>query len=68
MKPEEITERHLSKYEIERGKPIPSLNHGIIQSNLCFAILAKYRKEYSVISELSVELDKGTCSQTPTIP
>jgi Uma2 family endonuclease len=59
MTPEEITERTLSEYEIERGKPMPSLNHGIIQSNLCFAILTKYRKEYSVISELSVELEKG---------
>ena len=59
MTPEETAEKQLSEYEIERGKPMPSLNHGIIQSNLCFAILAKYRKEYSVISELSVELGKG---------
>jgi|GEM_PF-3389664 len=58
MTPEEIAEKQLSEYEIERGKPVPSLNHGIIQSNLCFTILAKYRAEYSVISELSVELDK----------
>lgn len=45
---------------MERGKPPPSLNHGIVQSNLCFSILAQYREEYSVISQLSLELDKDT--------
>lgn len=59
MTPEETAQKQLSDYEIERGKPMPSLNHRIIQSNLCFAIQATYRKEYSVISELSVELNKG---------
>ncbi len=59
MTPEETSVRQLSAYEIERGKPIPSLNHGIIQSNLCFAILAKYRKNYSVISELSLDLPEN---------
>jgi hypothetical protein len=26
----------LSEYEIERGKPMPSKNHAIVQSNLLF--------------------------------
>ncbi len=46
MTPEETAQKQLAEYEIERGKPMPSLNHGIIQSNLCFAIQATYRKEY----------------------
>ena len=42
-------------YEQERGKPMPSENHGIVQMNLGIE-LAK-NKDYRVISELSLELD-----------
>ena len=42
-------------YEEERGKPMPSYNHGIIQANLIGEFL-KHR-EYRVVSELSLELD-----------
>ncbi|MCI0538718.1 MAG: Uma2 family endonuclease [Verrucomicrobiales bacterium] len=41
-------------YEEERGKPMPSENHGIVQANL-IGEFAK-NKEYRVISELSLEL------------
>ena len=32
----------LSEYEIERGKPIPSKNHAIVQRNLVFSLHLKY--------------------------
>ncbi len=43
-------------YERERGKPMPSLNHGLVQTFLSAALL-RYRKKYSIVSELSLELD-----------
>lgn len=34
-------ERELSPYEIERGKPMPTLIHGAIQLNIGFALKLK---------------------------
>ena len=42
-------------YEQERGKPMPSKNHAIVQTNLAIE-LAKHR-EYRVMSELSLVLN-----------
>src|SRR2546428_1341296 len=42
-------------YEQERGKPMPSKNHGIVQTNITVEF-AKH-KEYRVMSELSLELN-----------
>lgn len=42
-------------YEEERGKPMPSKNHGIIQANLIVEF-AKHR-EFRVISELTLEVN-----------
>jgi hypothetical protein len=56
MTPEETAEKQLSEYEIERGKPMPSLNQGSIQTNISGALWSKYRHEYSIITELSLEL------------
>ncbi|PWU13092.1 MAG: Uma2 family endonuclease [Verrucomicrobia bacterium] len=42
-------------YERERGKPTPSKNHAITQTNL--SIEFAKNKEYRVMSELSLELD-----------
>lgn len=41
-------------YEEERGKPMPSLNHGIIQINL--AVEFAKHSEYRVVSELTLDL------------
>jgi Uma2 family endonuclease len=46
----------LSDYEIERGKPMPSKNHSIIQSNIVY-LTGKYRRTYRFLSEISLELD-----------
>ncbi len=42
-------------YQQKRGKPMPSENHAIVQSNLNGEFLKN--KEYRVMSELSLELD-----------
>lgn len=47
----------ISQYELERGKPMPSFNHGSVQANLIFEIKLHYRDSYRVISELSLDLD-----------
>lgn len=52
----EVPTHSPSKYEIERKKPMPSLNHGLIQANLITEINNRYRKIYSVYSELSLDL------------
>ncbi len=44
----------VQSYEQQRGKPIPSKNHGIVQTNL--AIELGKDKAHRVISELSLEL------------
>lgn len=47
----------LSDYEKERGKPMPSYNHAIVQSELIGAFLPN--KAYSIASELTLELPDG---------
>lgn len=47
-----------SSYENERGKPMPSLNHGIIQANIIGLFFLHYFKEYRAISELTTKLSK----------
>ncbi len=52
----------LSEYELERGKPMPSKNHAFIQTRLGFALYEQYRKQFSILSEVSIKLanDKAT--------
>ncbi|QJD78787.1 Uma2 family endonuclease [Spirosoma rhododendri] len=45
----------LPDYEAERGKPIPSKNHAIIQSNLLVELTLNYRGTYQFLSEISLE-------------
>lgn len=47
----------LVEYEIERGKPTPSLNHGTIQMNAGVALVNRYRAKYRFTSETSLDLD-----------
>ncbi len=51
-----------SDYEIERGKPMPSLNHSAIQANLIKEFVP-YWSKYRVASELSLDL-----SEWPSVP
>jgi len=48
-------DQHLSEYEQERGKPMPSKNHGILQASLIVVLHRYYAKQYRVISELSLD-------------
>lgn len=51
-----ITNYPETDYETERNKPMPSKNHGIIQTNLVGLIFMNYRKKYRLISEIALEL------------
>ncbi len=44
----------LSAYELERGKPMPNLIHGIIQGNIVFELKMRYRTDYHIASEVSL--------------
>ncbi len=55
----------LSEYEIERGKPIPSLAHSIVQSNLVRHLGNRYENQYRFLSELALELEG--CQSVPDI-
>lgn len=45
-----------SEYERLRGRPRPSLNHGIIHANLITEIGLKYRKCFHLLSKLNLNL------------
>ena len=47
----------LSDYELERGKPMPSLKHAIIQGNLIQFLRTGLGADYLVLPELSLALD-----------
>lgn len=51
------TQETISDYERERGKPMPSKLHSVAQTNLTIA-LSSYSPKYSVLSELTLELDE----------
>ncbi len=53
------TQRTLSPYELERGKPMPSKNHSKIEARLSFALISRYETLYDVLTEPSLELSSG---------
>lgn len=64
MLKEKFSEEHnVSDYEQERHKPMPSFNHGSIQTNLGFLVKLHYREKYRTVSELSLNL-----SEWPSVP
>lgn len=50
------TEKPLSDYERERGKPMPSKLHSLVQKHLIVAFHA-FEPPYTVFSELTLQLD-----------
>lgn len=52
----EVTIEQVSDYELERGKPMPTLNHSVIQGNLIFALKLKFREYYTIASELNLTM------------
>lgn len=61
-----VVETSLSKYEIERDKPMPSFNHSAIQINIGIA-LAPFRKKYRLVSELRFRLPPDNWESVPDI-
>ena len=47
-----------SDYETERGKPMPSRNHAIVQGNIYFLLRQKYSHKYRVLPEISILVDE----------
>jgi Uma2 family endonuclease len=47
----------ITEYELERNKPMPSLNHALVQTSLIMA-LAPYSKIYRFASELNLDLEE----------
>ena len=44
----------ISDYETERGKPLPSTLHSVIQGNLIYELSHLYRAQYRILPELSL--------------
>jgi Uma2 family endonuclease len=55
----------LSDYELERGKPLPSIIHGIVQARLIIELGRLYENKFIIVSEVSLEI--GDFSATPDI-
>ncbi len=51
---ETVADRELTEYEIERNKPMPSLNHAVVQSNIVFELRTLLREQYSILPEISI--------------
>lgn len=60
---------NVSDYELERGKPMPNLIHGVIQANLVFELKLRYRENYHIASEVSLAtLPDGTTPDVVVYP
>lgn len=53
----------VASYEIERNKPMPSLNHGVIQNALGSELRVRYKNRFTIASELSLAL-----AEWPSVP
>jgi len=49
-------DNELSTYEIERNKPMPSKNHGYLQTRLSSEIDHLYRKQFTIFSEIEISM------------
>lgn len=47
----------ISDYELERGKPMPSKIHSIVQSKLLFLLNMYHGMRFDIFSELEIELN-----------
>ena len=46
----------LSEYELERGKPMPTLNHAYVQKNLLVSLDYRYRRTHTILPELNLTM------------
>jgi Uma2 family endonuclease len=49
----------LSEYELERGKPMPSFNHAVVQTRLITILSRIISGDLLILSELTIELESG---------
>lgn len=49
---------HETDYETERNKPVPTLNHGMIQLNLGFSLKSRFKGRFTFASEVKLDLDE----------
>lgn len=63
----ETLEAVQSDYELERGKPMPSWNHGLIQARIIFELNLRYRQTHTILSELSLRLDPTDQKMVPDV-
>lgn len=52
-----MAEEEISDYEMERGKPMPSKLHSVIQANLSYLLKCLYKSRFRALSELAIRLD-----------
>lgn len=52
----QTTVEPISDYELERGKPRPTLNHAVVQGNLAFALKLAYRQKFSFLPEINLTM------------
>ncbi|SOD77953.1 Uma2 family endonuclease [Spirosoma fluviale] len=45
----------LTDYEIERGKPVPSFNHGLLEARIIFEVMDHYRDTFDIVSEVTLQ-------------
>ena len=58
----------ISEYELERGKPMPSKNHGKLQFRIAKAIADRYEDRYDVLTEVSLDLSKPVTPDIALFP
>jgi hypothetical protein len=61
-------EERISEYELERGKPMPNEIHSFAQSNLHAAFVLRYKKQFTVFSELTIEVGEARATPDIVIP
>jgi Uma2 family endonuclease len=59
---ETLETKELLEYEIERNKPMPSKNHGYLQTRLIAELDHSYRKQFTFLSEIEIKMpEKPDC-------
>lgn len=59
---------NISKYEIERNKPMPNRIHGVIQLDLGFLLKLNYQNKYQISSEVSLATVPGSTPDLAIFP
>ena len=65
LEPQSTLSRLETDYEQERGKPLPSKNHSLLQMEIAFELKLQYGKQFDIYPELSLELT--SCGAVPDI-